>query len=168
MTSIVVCFVLLCWDLPNQRASWFALGIFRMLKVYITNFRAEVWKILTFWVDFVAGNSNKLQKLGLEGKISWALNVFTLSNLEIFNSENVKMKNAFTLGPNGTNYTVVQIMKVKKIWNAFSCHRQLWQFLANFFSKRRICDKIFCFKNIFDCLFLRNEFFHLYQKLIKW
>jgi hypothetical protein len=30
------------------------------------------------WVDFIAKNSNKLQKLGLEGKISWVLNVFTL------------------------------------------------------------------------------------------
>jgi hypothetical protein len=29
-------------------------------------------------VIFVVGNSNKLQKLGLEGKISQALNVFTL------------------------------------------------------------------------------------------
>jgi hypothetical protein len=29
-------------------------------------------------MNFVAGNSNKLQKLGLEAKISWALNVFTL------------------------------------------------------------------------------------------
>jgi hypothetical protein len=29
-------------------------------------------------VNFVAGNSNKLPKLGLEGKISGALNVFTL------------------------------------------------------------------------------------------
>jgi hypothetical protein len=45
---------------------------------------------IDFWVDFVAGNSNKLQKLGLEGKISWALNEFTLPSLEIFNSENVK------------------------------------------------------------------------------
>jgi hypothetical protein len=43
-------------------------------------------------VDFVVRNSNKLQKLGLEGKISWALNVFTLLNLEIFNFENVKNK----------------------------------------------------------------------------
>jgi hypothetical protein len=33
---------------------------------------------IDFLVDFVDGNSNKLQKLGLEGKISWALNVFTL------------------------------------------------------------------------------------------
>jgi len=31
-----------------------------------------------FLVDFVAENSKKLQKLGLEGKISWAFNVFTL------------------------------------------------------------------------------------------
>jgi hypothetical protein len=29
-----------------------------------------------FWVDFVVKNSNKLQKLGLEGKIGWAFNVF--------------------------------------------------------------------------------------------
>jgi hypothetical protein len=29
-------------------------------------------------VDFVVGNSNKLQKLGLEGKVTQALNVFTL------------------------------------------------------------------------------------------
>jgi hypothetical protein len=43
-------------------------------------------------VHFVAGNSNKLQKLGLEGKISEALHMFTLLNLEIFNSENVKNK----------------------------------------------------------------------------
>jgi hypothetical protein len=29
-------------------------------------------------MDFVVGNSNKLSKLGLEGKINWALNVFTV------------------------------------------------------------------------------------------
>jgi hypothetical protein len=33
---------------------------------------------IDFWVIFVTGNSNKLQKLGLEGKISQAFNVFTL------------------------------------------------------------------------------------------
>jgi hypothetical protein len=33
---------------------------------------------IDFLVDFVAGNSNKLQKLGLKGKISWTLSVFTL------------------------------------------------------------------------------------------
>ncbi len=33
---------------------------------------------IDFWEDFVVENSNKLQNLGLEGKISWALNVFTL------------------------------------------------------------------------------------------
>jgi hypothetical protein len=31
-----------------------------------------------FLMDFVAENSNKLQKLGLEGKISWTFNMFTL------------------------------------------------------------------------------------------
>jgi len=29
-------------------------------------------------IDFAAKNSNKLQKLGLERKIIWAFNVFTL------------------------------------------------------------------------------------------
>ncbi len=43
-------------------------------------------------MDFVPENSNKLQKMGLEEKISWAFNVFTLLDLEIFNSENVKIK----------------------------------------------------------------------------
>ncbi len=33
---------------------------------------------IDFLEDFVVGNSNKLQKLGLEGKFSWALNVFIL------------------------------------------------------------------------------------------
>jgi hypothetical protein len=47
-------------------------------------------------VDFVVGNSNKLQKLGLEKKIIRVLNVFTLLNLEIFNSKKVKNKNVFT------------------------------------------------------------------------
>jgi hypothetical protein len=31
-----------------------------------------------FWMDFVAENSNKLQILGLGGKIIWACNMFTL------------------------------------------------------------------------------------------
>jgi hypothetical protein len=48
-------------------------------------------------IDFLSGFcswkfSNKLQKLGLVGKISSALNVFTLSNSDMFNSENVKNK----------------------------------------------------------------------------
>jgi hypothetical protein len=49
-------------------------------------------KDIHFSLDFVAGNSNKLQKLGLEEKISSALNVFTFPNLEIFNSETVKKR----------------------------------------------------------------------------
>jgi len=55
---------------------------------------------IDFWMDFVAGNSNKLQNsMGLEGKISWALNVFTLPNSEIFNPENVKIQDCVhTLG----------------------------------------------------------------------
>jgi hypothetical protein len=33
-------------------------------------------------MDFVARNSNKLQKLGFKGKISCPLNVFTLPNFK--------------------------------------------------------------------------------------
>jgi hypothetical protein len=53
-------------------------------------------KNVIFWMDFVVGNSNKLQ--GLEGKLNWALNVFTLPNLDIFNSKNVKKKKCSHLG----------------------------------------------------------------------
>jgi len=49
-------------------------------------------KDIDFKVIFVLGNSNKLRKMGLKGKIGWAFNVFTLLDLEIFNSENVKTK----------------------------------------------------------------------------
>jgi hypothetical protein len=52
-----------------------------------------------YWVDFVARNSNKLQKLGLEGKISWALIVFTILDLEFSIMKMWKIKNVFTLGP---------------------------------------------------------------------
>ncbi len=45
-------------------------------RVYFTNFKVKVWKILIS--DFVVENSNKLQNLGLEGKISWTFKVFTL------------------------------------------------------------------------------------------
>jgi len=58
-----------------------------------------------FWVSFVAGNSNKLQKLGLEWKISWAFNAFALLNLEIFNFENVKNKECVHIWVKGTGYT---------------------------------------------------------------
>jgi hypothetical protein len=56
-----------------------------------------------FLMDLVAGNSNKLQKLGLEGKISWPLNVFTLPNLEIFSSQNVKNKECVHTWANDTS-----------------------------------------------------------------
>jgi hypothetical protein len=60
---------------------------------------------IDFLIDFVTGNSNKLQKLGLEGKISWALNMFTFSNLKISNSENLKNKECVHTGANGLGYT---------------------------------------------------------------
>jgi hypothetical protein len=39
-----------------------------------------------------------LQKLGLEGKINKAFNVFTRSNLENFKFKMWKIKNVFTFG----------------------------------------------------------------------
>jgi hypothetical protein len=121
------CFILSCWDLPNQDASchiWVSLesshwaqvhwlesvwsycveeaidywtifstktencigilGAFVMLlespwqvrfnRHYFTIFRAKVWKIYIFleWI-LLLEIQTKLQKLGLEGKISWAL-----------------------------------------------------------------------------------------------
>jgi len=59
-------------------------------------------------VDFVAGNSNKLQKLGLEGKISSTLNMFTLLNLDMFNSENVKNKECVHTWVHNAGYTIVK------------------------------------------------------------
>ncbi len=59
---------------------------------------------IKFLMDFVVGNSNKLQKLGLEGKISWPLNVFTLPNLEIFSSKNVKNKECVHTWANDISY----------------------------------------------------------------
>jgi len=56
---------------------WKALGE-SDLRVYFTIFRAKVGEDIDFWVIIVVGNSNKLQKLGLEGNINWALHVFTL------------------------------------------------------------------------------------------
>jgi hypothetical protein len=38
----------------------------RFNKFYFTIFKAKVWNVFNFWVDFVVGNSNKLQKLGCE------------------------------------------------------------------------------------------------------
>jgi len=54
---------------------------------------------IDFRVDFVVGNPNKLQKLGLEGKTSWALNMFTLLNLKFSNFENDKNKECVHFGP---------------------------------------------------------------------
>jgi hypothetical protein len=43
-------------------------------------------------LDFVVGNSNKLQELGLEGKISLSPKCVQIAKLEIFNDEDVKNK----------------------------------------------------------------------------
>jgi hypothetical protein len=58
-------------------------------RVYFTIFRAQVWKI-SFLSGFCCWKFKQIAKMGLRGKISWGLNVFTLPNSQIFNSENVK------------------------------------------------------------------------------
>jgi hypothetical protein len=73
--------------------------------VYFTIFKANVWKILIFeWILLLKIQTN-CNKLDLEGKISWPLNVFTLPNLEIFNSENVKNKECVHTWANVTSYS---------------------------------------------------------------
>jgi hypothetical protein len=76
----------------------------RLNRVYFTNFRAKVWKMLIFEWTLLPEIQKKLQKFGLEGKISWPLNVFTLPNFKTFNSENVKNKEYIHTWANGTSY----------------------------------------------------------------
>ncbi len=47
---------------------------------------------IDFWMDFVAGNSNKLQKIGFGRKNQLSPQCVHLLNLEFFNSGNVKNK----------------------------------------------------------------------------
>jgi hypothetical protein len=78
-----------------------------------------VWKILKFLSGFCCWKFKQIaKKLGLEGKISWALNVFTLTNLEIFNSQNVKNKECCShLGQWHKLHTLVRIeSKWKDLW----------------------------------------------------
>jgi hypothetical protein len=75
----------------------------RVNRFYFTISRAKVWKILIFLVNFVAENSNKLQKLGLEGKISWAPRCVHIAKFG--KSENVKNKKCVHTSANGTCYT---------------------------------------------------------------
>jgi hypothetical protein len=74
---------------------------------------------IDFWVDFLATNSNKLQNLGLEGKIGWLINVFTLLNLEIFSFENVKNQKWVHTWANSTGYTSLEINNWNEFWDFF-------------------------------------------------
>jgi hypothetical protein len=57
--------------------SWKTLGDPNLIE-FISQFSKLRCENIDFWMHFVAENSNKLQKLGLEVKISWTFNVFTL------------------------------------------------------------------------------------------
>ncbi len=55
---------------------WKSLDKSNLIK-FISQFHSQGVEDINFLSGFCFGNSNKLSKLGLEGKISWALNVFT-------------------------------------------------------------------------------------------
>jgi hypothetical protein len=80
-------------------------------KKYLTGFishffRAKVCKILIFeWIFLLMEKSNNGPIWVLDGKISWVLNVFTLRNLEILNSETVMNKDCVHTWANGTGYS---------------------------------------------------------------
>jgi hypothetical protein len=59
-----------------------------------------------FSVSFVGGKFKQIAKNWVwNEKISWAFNVFTLLNLAIFNSENVKNKECVHTWAKGPRYT---------------------------------------------------------------
>jgi hypothetical protein len=77
----------------------------RFYEVYFTIFKAKVWKILIFeWILLLKIQTNC--KLSLEGKFNRAFNVFTLPNLETFNSKNMKNKECLCTWANNTNTLV--------------------------------------------------------------
>jgi hypothetical protein len=68
VTSIVVCFVLSCWDLPNQSVSCCALGIFGMLKVYFTKFQSKGVEDIDFFSGFCCWKFKQIAKIGFGRK----------------------------------------------------------------------------------------------------
>jgi hypothetical protein len=81
---------------------WGILGVIqscqqvRFNKVYSTIFKAKVWKILMFeWILLLEFQKNYKNWVWKE-KISWALNMFTLPNLEFFILRMFKINNVFT------------------------------------------------------------------------
>ncbi len=80
---------------------------------------------IDFWMDFVAGNSNKLQILGLEGIISWALNVFTLGPMTQptlcigYNSESLGQ--GYLYIKEGGLFVCVVWLRSLKWWDPLSC-----------------------------------------------
>ncbi len=69
-----------------SRSCWKALGESDWMKLF-HNFHSYGVEDIDSWVGFVAGNSIKLQKLGLERNISWPFNVFcTWANITGYTS----------------------------------------------------------------------------------
>jgi hypothetical protein len=120
---------------------------------------------IEFWVDFVIGNSSKLWKLGLERKISWALNVFTLPNLENFNSKNVGKKKCSHLG----QQCRATLRKMKTLWiyqnvhnimfilmcpNIYKDHQKLESSLTclSFFNFKRVGPNLIEYTHTLICM----------------
>jgi hypothetical protein len=93
-----------------------AFGESNLIK-FISQFQNKGVEDIDFWVEFVIGNSNKLQKLVLERKISWALNVFTLPNFKKFNFKDVKNKECVHTKANGTCYNSSTLISLE----SFKC-----------------------------------------------
>ncbi len=77
----------------------------RFNRVYFTIFRAKAWKILIFeWILLLEIHTNCKIWVWKEKSVEPSI-LATLSNLEIFNSENVKNKERIHTWANGTCYT---------------------------------------------------------------
>ncbi len=129
----------------------------RFNRVYFIIFKAKVWKILNFWVGFCCcwkfKQIAKKKKLGLEGKISWALNqcvVHIDKFKKFFNSQNVKkIKNVFTLGPT----TQATLVRIESKWKDLGGEREMVKVrMAGFFAYcgwvggRDYASFVFCYR----------------------
>jgi len=81
----------LYWNLGLSWCYWKLYNELDLIE-FISQFSEPRCERYWFLSEFCSKNSNKLQKMGLEGKTNWPFNVFGLLNSEIFNSESVKTK----------------------------------------------------------------------------
>jgi len=91
------------------------LGESDLIEFYFIIFRATVWKIIEFLSGFCCWKFKQIAKHWVwKEKISWAFNVFTLMDLEIFNSQMWKNKECVHTWANGTSYTSKDWVQAKR------------------------------------------------------